>query len=66
MCDFFDRLLQVASLGTNVWLDIWTGNELGNSAEDKYRNLYLGIYGVFGFAQVRHIFIFSQLTCVLY
>ncbi len=38
-------------MGTNVWLEVWTDNELGNSSEPHWRNVYLGVYGGFGLAQ---------------
>lgn len=38
----FQLIYQGAALGTNIWLSVWTGNVLGNSSEDHYRNLYLG------------------------
>nr|AHK05644.1 ATP-binding cassette transporter sub-family C member 1 isoform X5 [Tigriopus japonicus] len=41
---------QVASIGTNYWLNVWTGEVLGDSSIPKYRDLYLGVYGGLGFA----------------
>lgn len=42
---------QGSSLGTNFWLNLWTASAYGNSSIPKYRDLYLGVYGAFGFGQ---------------
>ncbi len=51
LCTSIREWFQVISVGTNVWLEVWTDNELGNSSDPHYRNLYLGVYGAFGFGQ---------------
>jgi hypothetical protein len=45
-------IYQGSSIGTNYWLNFWSNGTFGNSAEPKYRDLYLGVYGAFGFVQV--------------
>ena len=50
----FQLLYQGSNIGTSFWLNVWTGDQL-NLANDSWahngRDLYLGIYGVFGFGQ---------------
>jgi len=55
---------QLTSVGTNVWLEVWTDNELGNSSEKHYRNLYLGVYGAFGFGQAFSTMVLSLILAV--
>ena len=46
-------------MGTNVWLNVWTNQTLGNSTDPHWRNVYLGVYGVFGFTQALSVMILS-------
>ena len=47
------------SIGTNVWLKVWASSGLGNATNDQYRDMYLGVYGSFGFFQSITSFILS-------
>jgi len=44
-------IYQGSSVATNFWLNFWSSNKFGDSAESKYRDLYLGVYGALGFVQ---------------
>ena len=59
MCIGMQLLYQGASLGTNVWLNTWSGEELGNSSLPENRDLYLGVYGAFGFVQAISVMILT-------
>ena len=41
-------LSEGSSMGSDYWLNIWSDGILGNPREDKYRNIYLTGYGLFG------------------
>ena len=41
-------LSEGSSIGSDYWLNIWSDGILGNPREDKYRNVYLTGYGLFG------------------
>ena len=49
-------VLQVLTIGSNVWLNIWSNDNststLVNGTVNEYkRNMYLGVYGCFGLGQ---------------
>ena len=44
----FNILSQVFSIGTNVWLSIWS---ISNSTEKSDQDYYMGIYGALGAGQ---------------
>ncbi len=54
----------MTSIGTNVWLEVWTDNELGNATEVKWRNIYLGVYGALGFGQALSTMVLSIVLAV--
>ena len=45
---FLNIIYKGSAVGTDYWLSVWTNNTLGDSSVPKYRDMYLGIYGVFG------------------
>lgn len=52
----FNALYQACAVGTNVWLTQWSADhetaQKNNMTMSAYnRDIYLGIYGVFGFGQ---------------
>ncbi|KAL3887247.1 hypothetical protein ACJMK2_027191, partial [Sinanodonta woodiana] len=65
-------LYNAASIGSNVWLSLWTDDKYlkenfdkANSTEYQNKNyMYLGIYGAFGLAQALIILIYSLLYAV--
>ena len=52
-------IYQGSSIGTNYWLNFWSNGTFGNSAEPEYRDLYLGVYGAFGFVQAVSVMILT-------
>ena len=52
-------IYQGSSIGTNYWLNFWASGKFGDSAEPKYRDLYLGVYGAFGFVQAVSVMILA-------
>ena len=52
-------IYQGSSIGTNYWLNFWSNGTFGNSAEQEYRDLYLGVYGAFGFVQAVSVMILT-------
>ena len=52
-------LYQLSSLGTNVWLSVWTNETYGDSSVPENRNLYLSVYGGLGLAQALAIMVLS-------
>ncbi|XP_034235576.1 multidrug resistance-associated protein 1-like isoform X2 [Thrips palmi] len=58
----FNALYQACAVGTNVWLTQWsadheTAQKLNTTMSHQQRDLYLGIYGLFGFGQALTLFI---------
>lgn len=52
----FNALYQACAVGTNLWLTQWSADHEKAFAENKTmtsqsRDIYLGVYGVFGFGQ---------------
>ena len=41
-------LYKGSAVGTDYWLSVWTNNTLGDSSIPENRDMYLGIYGLFG------------------
>ena len=54
---FFYGASQAFSVGSNVWLSIWSEDEA--SVEPSVRNKYLGVYGALGVLQGK-ILVFFQ------
>ena len=46
---FLNIIYKGSAVGTDYWLSVWTNNTLGDSSIPENRNMYLGVYGVFGF-----------------
>ena len=58
-------IYQSSSVGTNVWLEVWTNETLGSATVDKWRNIYLGVYGALGFAQALSTMLWSVIVAVI-
>jgi hypothetical protein len=44
--------MQIASVGSNVWLALWSSDKPRNGTQDiELRNMRLGVYGALGAAQ---------------
>ena len=43
-------LSEGSSMGSDYWLNIWSDGRLGDPRDDRYRNIYLIGYGLFGLA----------------
>ena len=44
---------QGLSIGSNLWLTEWASDERA-ATENNIRDMYLGVYGAFGFGQGKH------------
>ncbi|XP_055852918.1 multidrug resistance-associated protein 1 isoform X3 [Episyrphus balteatus] len=56
-------LFQVFAIGSNLWLTKWS-TDTAAQTDTSLRNMYLGVYGAFGFGQVTANFV-SSLTLAL-
>ena len=41
-------LSEGSSMGSDYWLNIWADGKLGDPGEERFRNVYLTTYGLFG------------------
>ena len=57
----FNIMFQGFSIGSNVWLSIWSSN-IGNSTDTASRDMYLGVYGALGIGQGKKTIILFNLT----
>ena len=52
-CLFFYSLFQVCSTGSSAWLSDWADTSAKGNVTTADRDLYLGVYGALGAAQVK-------------
>ena len=52
-------MYQGSSIGTNVWLSVWSNDSLNDTCYPDCIDTYLGVYGAFGFCQALGNFLLS-------